>query len=245
MRDPIRFIRAALLLGFALLIGKLLLTGEMARYMSPALDPLTGLAGLVLGGMGLVEITGLGGGSDEHAHSSTQADEAFASLLLLLPVVLALVFVPRSLSTGALGGERLEGLLMTYALGAPTAPGGPPPAPRRPIADVTDLLAYVSQTGEAGLGQRVTVRGVVARAETFAADELAVVRFMITHCVADARPVVLLVVAGGGPSVGIDQWVEIDGTLGRRERGGDRLITIMAETIVPIPEPNDPYVSVF
>ena len=245
VRDPMRFVRAALLLAFAALIGKLLLTGEMVKYMSPALDPLTALAGLVLGGMGLVELAGWGGPSDEHAHSPAQLDEALASLLLLLPVVLALAFVPRSLSTGALGGERLDGLLLTYALGPPTSPGGPPPAPRRPIDDVGGLLAYVSQSGEAGQGQRVRVRGVVARSETFRDDELAVVRFLISHCVADARPVVLLVVAGSRPAVAVDQWVEIDGTLGRRDRDGDRLVSIVAETIVPIPEPSDPYLSAF
>ena len=245
MRDPIRFVRAALLLGFAVLIGKLLLTGEMVKYMSPALDPLTALAALVLGGMGLVEAAGLGGAPDEHAHSPASADEALASLLLLLPVLLALVFVPRSLSTGALGGERLDGLLLSYARGAPPATQGGPPPPRRPIADVDDLLAYVSQSGEAGIGQRVRVRGIVARADTFRDDELAVVRFSIAHCVADARPVALLVVAGGRQGPAVDQWVEIDGTLDRRERDGDRLISVVAETIVPIAEPDNPYLAAF
>jgi putative membrane protein len=254
MRDPMRFVRAALLLGFALLIGKLLLSGEMAKYMSPSLDPLTALTGLVLGAMGIVELRG-GGPPEGHAHSPEQVDEALASLLLLLPVVLALVFVPRSLSTGALGGERLDGMLLTYA-SSPTpssglTPGGTssgltlgtPPPPRRPIADVDDLLAYVVQTGEAGLGQRVRVRGIVARSDTFRDDELALLRFSIAHCVADARPVALLVVAGRAPGVTIDQWVEIDGTLDRRERDGDRLISIVAETIVPIAEPDNPYLS--
>ena len=244
MRDPMRFVRAALLLGLAALIGKLLLTGEMVKYMSPSLDPLSAATGLVLGAMGLVELRGVGG-SDEHAHSPEHVDEALASLLLLLPVLLALVFVPRSLSTGALGGEPLDGLLLTYARGAPPATQGGPPPPRRPIADVDDLLAYVSQSGEAGIGQRVRVRGIVARGDSLREDELAVVRFSIAHCVADARPVALLVVAGGRQAPAVDQWVEIDGTLDRRERDGDRLISVVAETIVPIAEPDNPYLSAF
>lgn len=245
MRDPMRLVRVALLLGFALLIGKLLLSGEMVKYMSPSLDPITALAGLVLGAMGVVELSD-GGKADEHAHSPEQVDEALASLLLLVPVVLALVFVPRSLSTSALGGERLDGMLLTYG-GSPTASSGAtagaPPPPRRPIADVDDLLAYVVQTGEAGIGQRVRARGIVARSDTFRDDELALLRFSIAHCVADARPVALLVVAGNRAPVAVDQWVEIDGVLDRRERDGDRLISIVADTIVPIPEPDNPYLS--
>ena len=243
MRDPMRLVRAALLLGFAVLIGKLLLTGEMVKYMSPSLDPLTALAGVVLGAMGIVELWG--GALREHTHSPEQFDEALASLLLLLPVVLALVFVPRSLSTSALGGERLDGLLLTYGGDVARVAQGAPPPPRRPIADVDDLLAYVRQSGEAGLGQRVRVRGIVARSETLRDDELVLLRFSIAHCVADARPVALLVVSDGRPGPAIDQWVEIDGTLDRRERDGDRLISVLAELIVPIAEPSNPYLSAF
>ncbi len=79
VHDPLRFVRASLLLAFAALIGKLLLTGEMVKYMSPALDPLTALAGLVLGAMGVVELWG--SASEEHAHSPEQLDEALAALV--------------------------------------------------------------------------------------------------------------------------------------------------------------------
>jgi hypothetical protein len=39
-RDRVRVLRGALLLGFAALIAKLFLTGQMVLYMSPALDVL-------------------------------------------------------------------------------------------------------------------------------------------------------------------------------------------------------------
>ncbi len=40
-----------------------------------------------------------------------------------------------------------------------------------------------------------------------------------------------------------DQWVEIDGTLATQPRGGDRLVAIQVDQILPSEEPLEPYVS--
>ena len=49
--------------------------------------------------------------------------------------------------------------------------------------------------------------------------------------------------ARADPSWAADQWVRIEGTLAERERDGDRLVTILAETIVPVKEPSNPYLT--
>ena len=59
-RDPGRLVRAALLLGFAGLIAKLFAAGQMVKYMTPALDPLTALTGVALAVMGAIELRGSG-----------------------------------------------------------------------------------------------------------------------------------------------------------------------------------------
>src|SRR5262249_22453837 len=51
-RDGMRLLRGVLLIGFAALIAKLFITGEMTRYMAPALDPLMAFTGVVVGAMG-------------------------------------------------------------------------------------------------------------------------------------------------------------------------------------------------
>jgi putative membrane protein len=242
------YTRAALLGGFALLIAKLFLANEMVKYMSPSLDPLTALTGALLALMAVMELRAArapGPLAEEHRADATE--QALTGLMLALPLALGFLIAPRALGTSALGGENVADLLLSFgtgpapALRSTSSPSPPPPA--APIEDVPDLLAYLRQTGELGLGQRVRVAGLVARSPSLAPDELALLRYSIAHCVADARPLGLLVVTPDDRGWAADQWVRIEGTLARRERDGDRLVSIAAETIVPIDEPGNPYLT--
>jgi uncharacterized repeat protein (TIGR03943 family) len=240
-RDPERLARAALLLGFAGLIAKLFAAGQMVKYMTPALDPLTALTGVALAVMGAIELRGSGDTGSSGRPPGGALDRGLTYGLVLLPLALGLLVTPRALGSGALGGEAVAHLLLTFAPG-PAPPGSAPP-PARPLDDVAELLAYLRQAGAGGVGQRVRATGVVAQSDALATDEVALLRFAIAHCVADARPLALLV--AGGPVAGIapDQWVEVEGVLALRERDGDRLVTIVAERVGIVEEPRNPYLS--
>ena len=240
---PVRRLRAALLFGFGVLIAKLFVTGEMVKYMAPGLDPLTGLTGLVLAAMGVIELRGPHAlHAHGEAHRSEWIEQAVTYVLVVLPIALGLLVAPRALGAGALGGEDVAKLLLTYAPGVPAAVPDPP-APARPVDDTAGLLAYLQQAGQSGVGQRVRAQGLAMHSPSLGDQELALLRFSIAHCVADAQPVGLLVETPGGAEVAVDRWVEVEGVLAVREREGDRLVTIAAERIVPIDEPRNPYLS--
>jgi uncharacterized repeat protein (TIGR03943 family) len=135
----------------------------------------------------------------------------------------------------------------TAASAGPTVrPPGAAPAPRQPIADVGDLLSYLRVAGEGGVGQPVHARGLVARSDDLPPNEFVLVRYAIVHCVADAQPLGLLVVAPsdiGGLST--DQWVDVSGTLASEPRDGDHLVGIHAAQIVSTQEPSEPYIPAF
>lgn len=230
------------MLGFAGLIAKLFVAGEMVKYMSPALDPLTALTGVVMVVMGVMELAG----GWHHVHDDgSQADaleHTLTCVLVLLPIGLGILVTPRALGVGALGGESVERLLLAYAPGPAPSPAAMPPTPSRPITDTAGLLAYLEQSGVSGVGQRVRVTGLALRGGSLGTSEFALLRYLIAHCVADARPLALLVVAGERP-VAADQWVEVEGVLGMSEREGSRLVTIVADRAQPIPEPPNPYLS--
>jgi uncharacterized repeat protein (TIGR03943 family) len=236
-----RRLRAALLFGFAILIAKLFVAGEMVKYMAPALDPLTGLTGLVLAAMAVMELRGA---RTVHAHGSGSAgiEQALTYALVVLPIALGLAVSPRALGAGALGGEDVASLLLAYAPGGTRTSAGPP-APARAVDDTAGLLAYLQQAGEGGVGQRVRATGLALRSEELGDGEFALLRYSIAHCVADARPVGLLVIASGEREIPVDRWVEVEGALAVRDRQGDRLVTITAERIAPIEEPRSPYLS--
>jgi len=242
-RRPVHLLRGALLLGLAALIAKLFIAGEMSKYMSPALDPLTGLTGAILALMGLLELAGDSHARDGHEHRAEPIEQILTYGLVALPLVLGLIVSPRALGAGALGGGHIERLLLAYAPGSPPSPGPSPAASRKPIEDTADLLAYLQQVGMAGIGQRVHATGLALRTEDLGERGFALLRYAIAHCVADAQPVALLVVTPGTLEFPADQWIEVEGVLGALEREGSRLVTIVAGRVRPIPEPPNPYLS--
>ena len=240
----VSWLRAALLLGFAALIAKLFIAGEMVKYMAPALDPLTAVTGVVMAAMGVLEL--FGGGSP-HVHDdepeASGMEHALTSILIVVPLALGILVTPRALGAGALGGQSVADLLLAYAPGAAPAPATRGPAPSRPIADTADLLAYLEQAGIAGVGQAVRATGLALHDGSLGDRELALLRYSITHCVADARPIALLVVGPDDRAPSADQWIEVEGVLAVREREGSQLVTIAASRIVAVPEPPNPYLG--
>ena len=261
-----RLLRGLLLLATAGLIAKLMLTGQMALYMSPALDPLTVATGAVLAGMGAHEVwaavrqrprrgpgarppdlhgrtfsAALLGGNESHHGSMT--DEALNYLLVLVPIGLGLLTVPRALDPNALGGQDAGRVVIAYSTTPASSAAGPP---EQPIRDVPDLFRYLRTAGESGVGQPVHLVGMVAHGDSLAADEFVLLRYSIVHCVADAQPLGLLVrTPDASTSSSSATWVEIDGTLATIEHGGAHLVSVIASRVSPTPEPPDPYLQTF
>jgi uncharacterized repeat protein (TIGR03943 family) len=252
-------IRAVVLFGLAGLIGRLLLTGEMVKYMSPALDPLTALAGVVAACMGLFELRqavrhlrpdGEPDSEELHGHGEEPghwSDQLVTAGVILVPVLVGLLLTPRALGVGALGGEPINGLLVSLAPGSAAVPPPARPVGTPPIEDVQGLIDALRTQGDGALGQRIRASGVAAPGSDLADDELALLRFTIAHCVADARPLALLVVTPEARQVpggagALDQWVQVEGLLTTRERDGVRLVTIEADRVERVGEPANPYI---
>lgn len=238
-----RLARSVLLLGFCVLILKLLATGQMRYYMSPSFDGLTALTGIVLGAIGGLELRKGVRGASGPAPAHGDLDIALTLGLVAVPLVLALTFTPRALGASGLGGRSVSGFVVAFDAGPP--PAVTAPAPRQPIADVADLLSYLRQAGESGVGQPVHARGLVARSDDLPTNQFVLLRYAIVHCVADAQPLGFLIVAPGATSFANDQWVEVEGRLASEPRGSDRVVAIQVERIVPAQEPTDPYVPAF
>jgi uncharacterized repeat protein (TIGR03943 family) len=239
--------RGLLLLGIALLIGKLLATGQMVKYMAPALDPLSALTAVMLAVMAGVELWGglaanRGQPPGAELPAAHAVDESLTAVLLLIVLAVGFVVTPRALGTSGLGGERVTNLLLAFAPGS--GAGDPPAVPSRtPLDGHPAVLGQLRRVGLAALGQSVRLTGTMARSDDLGEDEAVLLRYAIVHCVADARPVAFVLVTPPGAALPADQWVEVDGILAARERGGVRLVAVEARRITPIEEPANPYLS--
>lgn len=243
--DPTRLVRAALLAGFGLLILKLLLSGQMPRYLSASLDPLMAATGFVMLALGGAEaaaarLSAPGAADPSHDSAESPAEQAATYGLLAGMLLFGLLVAPRALGTSALAGEDLANYLLTFdpRIVPQTSSAV---RPDRPVEDVGDLMTYLGRVGEGGVGQRVRVTGLVSKSGGLRADEFPLLRFMIVHCVADARPVGFLV-TNIADRPDLDQWVRVEGVVAVQERAGDRLLAIEATSVEPVVEPSDPYI---
>lgn len=146
-------------------------------------------------------------------------------------VVLTLVLPPASLSAE---------LAMSRDVGATPLFGG---------AD-TIQLASTGDTASFGVGEWSTAFATATNPDAFDGDpveltgfvtpgedgDFDLTRLVITHCVIDAQPASLPVVAGDLPATG--QWVTVTGTV--RSSSDGRLV-LEAASVDEIPEPEDPY----
>ena len=87
-------------------------------------------------------------------------------------------------------------------------------------------------------GERVTMEGFVTVDEGDT-DRFQLTRFVITCCVADATISYVTVVDAPPGQVANDDWVRVTGTI--YPLGSDILVD--AEAVVPIPPPDDPYLT--
>ena len=242
-------VRGALLLALAGVIAKLLVTGQMALYMSPALDPLSGATAVVLAAMAAVELWSAArarhahapSGDAGHPGSNSPADELLTYLVVAVLVGVGTLVAPRALDSSALGGVQAARAVVAFSPAQPPAANSVAP-PTTPIADVADLFRYLRLAGESAVGQPVRVVGMAVRDGSLAPNQFVLLRYTIVHCVADAQPIGLLIDASQAPAPPLDGgWVAIDGVLAASSIDNSHLVSVRATRVLPSDEPPEPY----
>lgn len=87
------------------------------------------------------------------------------------------------------------------------------------LMPVATLLSISSAVGRPGSGG-ARAAGAVLHDDPPQRREFALLRYPIVHSVADARPVVLLVIAPDDTTPPADSWVQVEGVLSSRELPG-------------------------
>ncbi len=185
--------------------------------------------------------------AEAHAHDHAEAEHRHGPVLtraglvlLMLPLLLGWLIPPRPLGSAALSTREI-GL---------TAPAQVAVGAVRPISlgrrenNILDWLAAFAQNPDpqAFVGQEAHVVGFVYRDERFEAEtSFMVTRFAITCCVADATAVGLLVRWPQAASLATDTWVEVRGRFDVGVFQGQSLPVLVAEHVVPVEAPAQPY----
>ncbi|TVR10960.1 MAG: TIGR03943 family protein [Phormidium sp. GEM2.Bin31] len=162
--------------------------------------------------------------------------------LLLASACIALVFTPRPFASQVALERGVTDFLSMTRIEPESFRGANNPEDRS-IVDWTRTLSVYPEP-DAYAGQPVDVKGFVVHPPNLDEDLIIVARFMITCCAADAYPVGLPVQLPPGSTRNEfepDGWLRIRGEMKSGRLEDRRQVIIAAETLEPIPEPDDPY----
>jgi len=211
---------------------RLAVTGDHQRYVRPSMGPWLLLAGSVLVVIGAwTWFTAGRRAAVEDAHGEHH-HRLGVGWLLALPVVTLLLVAPpalgaygvdRSAPVDVSGGELFEPL--------------PDEAAPRPMPVLEFVQRAYDRDGASIAGRTVELTGFVA--ENDGGDGFRLARYGIACCAADAQAAVVRVLADG-PAPARDQWVQVTGIY-RTGRTGDELPVLIADQLIELDDPADPY----
>jgi len=175
---------------------------------------------------------------DPYNRQSTVWAGWFFIALVSVPLMLGLGVSSEPLGASAVGNE-LSSDISTINVG--NISSADIPAANRNLLDWVRIFSQSPDMSEYA-GDNVNVIGFVYKDARFAGtDNFMVVRFTLSCCVADARPIGLMVQNADGVTIEQDTWVNITGTIAIEDVDGVPTPVIVTDSIEPTEQPEQPY----
>lgn len=230
----------ALLFLWACVFSTLLATGQYRMYLTPAFWPLLLLALILLG---LFLAARIARGRICAPIGSTGV-EVVRTGLLLLPLLYLAGGHGESLGSFAFGKRNL----MDWAAGmgsiADGLPSGNAALEIQKAAEGNGIernLLELQWNFVRLSGKKIRTLGQATKDESLPRGYFVLFRFVISCCVADARPVALPVAYTEGNMPSSDDWVRVEGVLRVEEFRGRKALVIRAESVEKVEAPRDIY----
>jgi len=240
----------AALLVWGILLLKFWLTGKMTILLHPDYVWLAYSAGFFLVGVAIVKFVQFVWQATRSKSRSRKSiapqhfslfPPGWGSALMLVVGLLGLQFTPQPFSSQvALDRGVTDTLTMTRS--QPQAFRGASLPEKRSLVEWIRTLNIYPEP-DAYTGQKVNLSGFVIHPPEMSQDHLAIARFVITCCAADAYPVGLPVRVPGGDrsAYPADKWFQVEGAMVTETLNGKRQLVIQATSLKEIPEPASPY----
>ena len=230
---------------WGILMLKYWLTGKLYLLIHPDYFWL-----VIVGGMGLL-IVGFFKGLQLWKHRR-QADKAnplhinvfppgWGSFLLLTAAILGLMITPRAFTSQTALDRGVTELIGATRVQPQAFRAQVRPEERSLVDWVRTLNVYPEP--DAYTGQKVKVQGFVIHQPNVSQEYIFLARFILTCCAADAYPVGLPVQlpSSSRQQYPPDTWLEVEGQMTTQTIGEKRQLTIAANSLKKIPQPQNPY----
>ena len=228
-----RLLRALALTAWTGFFAWLWISGEMSRYLGPRTYWVVPFGAAVLGCAAVMHVITLR--STTPAARPSPAD-LLGTFLLVAPLV-AVSIVPNA-DLGSLAASRKSsGGGVSAGQLNPQADAVIENPMFRDVAYAEESARYADATG-IGEGSEVELLGFVDEGEGGPEGTFELTRFYVSCCAADAIPYSVAVDPGAeAADLADDEWVEVSGTLERRD---DRFVVVV-DRLERVPEPKEPY----
>jgi putative membrane protein len=159
---------------------------------------------------------------------------------MVIPLVLGMLIPPRALSTSALPNRgitvsspfTIQNTTSTQALERP--------AGQRTVLDW--IRAFHAESNPQSLNaEPADVIGFVYHDPRLKNDQFLVGRYTIACCIADATAIGIMVNWPQSAALENNNWVRVQGTISAGELDGQSVPEIDADKVIPIQEPDQPY----
>lgn len=230
---------------WGILMLKYWLTGKLYLLIHPDYFWLA-----IVGGIGLL-IVGFFKGLQLWKHRR-QADKAnplhinvfppgWGSFLLLTAAILGLMITPRAFTSQTALDRGVTELIGATRVQPQAFRAQVRPEERSLVDWVRTLNVYPEP--DAYKGQKVKVQGFVIHQPNVSQEYIFLARFILTCCAADAYPVGLPVQlpSSSRQQYPPDTWLEVEGQMTTQTIGEKRQLTIAANSLKKIPQPQNPY----
>ena len=230
---------------WGILMLKYWLTGKLYLLIHPDYFWLA-----IVGGIGLL-IVSFFKGLQLWKHRR-QADKANAlhinvfppgwgSFLLLTTAILGLIITPRAFASQTALDRGVTELIGATRVQPQAFRAQVRPEERSLVDWVRTLNVYPEP--DAYTGQKVKVQGFVIHQPNVSQEYIFLARFILTCCAADAYPVGLPVQlpSSSRQQYPPDTWLEVEGQMTTQTIGEKRQLTIAANSLKKIPQPQNPY----
>ncbi|MGG3574592.1 TIGR03943 family protein [Bacillus gobiensis] len=252
------FFRGIILVGFALLLIKLIVSEKLANFISPKMHIYVYIALFIFLLLGFILI--LSSSSEKNAHQCGCAGDhnvpktifgsIFVYSLFIFPLVTGFLFSDHILTNDAAikrGHKYGEGIFSSTSNGNPPSDPNLTSLEAKKIILLTNenflpVLDQIERNLQHFVGKKVQLEGFVYREPDFTKDQIVVARFGVSCCTADA--VVFGMAANGNSlqSLPNDTWIRVKGTIDVLHYNDSELPVIVDPTIEKIDPPSHPYV---
>ncbi|WP_094603138.1 Putative two-component membrane permease complex subunit [Sporomusa silvacetica DSM 10669] len=245
------FVRSVILLGFALLFGYLMITGQITLYINPRFVSMAELAVYLLIPLLILQTVKIFDAHKPaessgccHSHSSRWIYLPFIATLLL-----AFLVPTNSLDAQLVANKGLNSKASSKA--------GPELSNiARPLAqelsqsktiqvndkNFAEVMSELQLFPADYIGKEITLTGFVFRSSGLMPNQLDLVRYVISCCAADARPFGVLCELKDADKYEDGKWLQIQGIVQMGKYEDQTVSMVKVVTAKEIKSPGDPYV---